>query len=133
MASILRVNTLTDASSNNSTPMATVNQGTAKAWVNFTGQTNTAERDSFNISSLTDAATAKTYPIAFTSNMGNINYTGSYFQSGSVTGTDYDHFNNNYVGGFGSRATNSFGVHSYGASNAIDVARNDTVIFGDSA
>ena len=33
MASILRVNTLTDASSNNSTAMSTINQGTAKAWL----------------------------------------------------------------------------------------------------
>ena len=65
--------------------------------------------------------------------MGNINYTGSYFQSGSVTGIDYDHFNNNYVGGFGSRATDSFGVHSYSASSAIDVAMNDAIIHGDLA
>ena len=37
MASILRVNTLTDASSNNSTAMSTINQGTAKAWVQLNG------------------------------------------------------------------------------------------------
>ncbi len=37
MASILRVNTLTDASSNNSTAMSTINQGTAKSLLNFNG------------------------------------------------------------------------------------------------
>ena len=46
MASILRVNTLTDASSNNSVPMATVAEGTAKFWVNFNGTGTIAARDS---------------------------------------------------------------------------------------
>ena len=35
MASILRVNTLTDASSNNSVTLETVSQGSAKAWIHF--------------------------------------------------------------------------------------------------
>ena len=48
MASILRVNTLTDASSNNSTAMSTINQGTVKAWVQFNGTGTIAARDSFN-------------------------------------------------------------------------------------
>ena len=67
MASILRVNTLTDASSNNSVPMATVSQGTAKSWVNFNGEGTIASRDSFNVGSLTDVATA-TYNITFSTN-----------------------------------------------------------------
>ncbi len=33
MASILRVNTLTDASSNNSVPLETVSQGSLKSWI----------------------------------------------------------------------------------------------------
>ena len=37
MASILRVNTLTDASSNNSIATSVLNNGTAKAWVLLTG------------------------------------------------------------------------------------------------
>ena len=73
MASILRVNTLTDASSNNSTPMATVNQGTAKAWVNFNGEGTIASRDSFNVSSLTDVATG-TYNITFSNNLSDADY-----------------------------------------------------------
>mgnify|MGYP005993479651 CR=1 FL=1 len=73
MASILRVNTLTDASSNNSTPMATVNQGTAKAWINFNGGGTIAARDSFNVGSLTDSGTGK-YDINYSSNMGNTSY-----------------------------------------------------------
>jgi len=58
MASILRVNTLTDASSNNSTAMSTINQGTAKAWINFDGTASgAAARGSFNLASMTDSGT----------------------------------------------------------------------------
>ena len=57
MASILRVNTLTDASSNNSVPMATVAEGSGKAWINFKGTDTVAVHDSFNHSSLTDNGT----------------------------------------------------------------------------
>ena len=73
MASILRVNTLTDASSNNSVPMATINQGTAKAWINLNGGGTIAARDSFNVASLTDSGTGK-YDINYSSNMGNTSY-----------------------------------------------------------
>tara|TARA_S200002703_G_scaffold144536_1_gene138267 strand:+ start:733 stop:1107 length:375 start_codon:yes stop_codon:yes gene_type:complete len=54
MASILRVNTLTDASSGNSTAMSTINQGTAKAWSNVNGTGTIAINDSFNVSGVTD-------------------------------------------------------------------------------
>ena len=58
MASILRVNTLTDASSNNSVPMATVSSGTAKAWANFDGTASgAAARGSINLASMTDSGT----------------------------------------------------------------------------
>ena len=53
MASILRVNTLTDASSNNSIAMSVVNQGTAKAWLQY-NQVTPAVTGSYNISSVTD-------------------------------------------------------------------------------
>ena len=53
MASILRVNTLTDASSNNSPAMSVVNQGTAKAWLQY-NQVTPAVTGSYNISSVTD-------------------------------------------------------------------------------
>jgi hypothetical protein len=73
MASILRVDTLTDASSNNSTAMSTINQGTAKFWVNFNGTGTIAARDSFNLSGLTDNATGD-YTATFTNAMGNANH-----------------------------------------------------------
>ena len=51
MASELRVNTLKDASGNNSVAMSTVAEGSAKAWVNLNGSGTIASRDSFNVSS----------------------------------------------------------------------------------
>ena len=77
MASILRVNTLTDASSNNSTAVSVINQGTAKVWGNF-GPNGTAVRDSTNVSSLTDTSNGR-YKPNFTSNMGNVNYAPTTF------------------------------------------------------
>ena len=74
MASILRVNTLTDASSNNSVPMATVAQGSAKTWGEFDGSAGTiAYGDSFNCASLTDNGTSD-YSSTRTNNMGNAVY-----------------------------------------------------------
>ena len=72
MASILRVNTLTDASSNNSTAMSTINQGTAKAWANLNGSTF-GLRDNFNVGSATDNGTGD-YTVNFSNNMNDANY-----------------------------------------------------------
>jgi len=73
MASELRVNTLKDASGNNSVGMAYVAGGSAKAWVNFNGTGTIAARDSHNVSSLTDNATGD-HTINVSSSLGNINY-----------------------------------------------------------
>ena len=71
MASILRVNTLTDASSNNSIAMSTVFNGTAKAYLTYNNAGSI--QDSFNIGSVTDAGTGE-YVTVFTSNLSNANY-----------------------------------------------------------
>jgi hypothetical protein len=72
MASILRVNTLTDASSGNSTAMSTINQGTAKAWLQY-NQVTPAVTGSFNISSVTDTS-AGDYTPNFSSAMSALDY-----------------------------------------------------------
>ena len=57
MASELRVNTLKDASGNNSVATSVVFGGTAKAWVNINGDASTpASRDSHNVGSITDVS-----------------------------------------------------------------------------
>ena len=54
MASELRVNTLKDASGNNSVGMSTVAEGSAKSWYCLQGSDTFAVRDSFNTASATD-------------------------------------------------------------------------------
>ena len=113
------------------TATTNLQQGLCKAWVNFTGVSSTAERDSINISGLTDETTART-TVSYTNNMGNTNYTGSYFQSGS-TAQAVDSYNNQYAGAFTARTAGNCSVMSHGGSGAIDVADNDLLIFGDLA
>ena len=73
MASILRVNTLTDASSNNSVATSVIHSGTAKMWLIFTGTSTVTNRGSYNVSSITDVGTG-TYAPNFTNNMGDTGY-----------------------------------------------------------
>ena len=73
MTSELRVNTLKDASGNNSIATSFVAGGSAKHWLNMNGTGTIATRDSFNNSSITDTNTG-TYTLAFTSNMSNNDY-----------------------------------------------------------
>ena len=68
MASELRVNTLKDASGNNSIATSFVAGGSAKAWVNFNGTGTPAIRDSLNFSSITDSGTGN----------GDTNFTNSF-------------------------------------------------------
>ena len=95
MASELRVNTLKDASGNNSVATSTVAQGSAKAW--HKAQDNATLDDSFNISSGSDQGTGN-YDYSFTNIMNNANYSitcgGSYAEIGepeqsSATASQY--------------------------------------------
>jgi len=48
-------------------------QGLAKSWINFNGQSTIATRDSFNVSNNTDNGTGN-YTVTFSNNMANANY-----------------------------------------------------------
>ena len=130
MASELRVNTLKDASGNNSVATSVVSNGTAKAWVNLTQVTTTSARDSYNVASLTDNGTGKVI-VNYTSSMADTNYVGCMYQN-AFNGTSADEFNNDFAGGFGTKATGSVSEHSY-ASATIDAALVDIIVFGDLA
>jgi len=105
-------------------------QGLAKMWVNYTGISTTAARDSFNVSSLTDNGTGQT-TVNINNDMGNANYSGYYFTSAS-TGTAYSNFGNAYTGGFGSFAAGSCSQNAYTSTN-FDSYQNLVGIFGDLA
>ena len=76
MASELRVNTLKDASGNNSIATSYVAGGSAKCWVNFNGTGTIAARDSLNVSSLTDNSTGY-YRTNISSAMSDANFNAS--------------------------------------------------------
>jgi hypothetical protein len=84
MASILRVNTLTDASSNNSTAMSTINQGTAKSWCRWESIGTASVEDSFNHSSMTDNGTGD-QTITISSAMANATYVHAGMAGGGNT------------------------------------------------
>ena len=85
MASELRVNTLKDASGNNSIATSFVANGSAKAWNSFDGTVSSSyELDSFNSSTFTDIGTGS-YKFAFTSSMNNVNYASPAGYGGTET------------------------------------------------
>ena len=116
MASILRVNTLTDASSNNSTAMSVINQGVAKAWYNLSAG-GASLRDSFNIGSITDQGTGL-YDGNFTSAMND----GNYAAGGSCTTKGN---NNSYAHSFSTGdQLSTYGVHTTAAIRTNSWAEN---------
>ena len=86
MASELRVNTLKDASGNNSVGMAYVAEGSAKAWGHLAAG-GASLPDSFNLSSIDDDGTGE-YGLNYTSAMNSATY--------SATSTiNFNHASNN--------------------------------------
>ena len=77
MASELRVNTLKDASGNNSVALSTVAEGTAKVWTSIDGSGTVNTRDSFNYTSTTDNGTGN-YTLTYNSVFANANYCQAY-------------------------------------------------------
>jgi len=71
--STARFNTLENAAGTKSVPVATVVDGSAKAWVNFNGSGTVAIRASFNVTSITDNGTGD-YTINFTTALADANY-----------------------------------------------------------
>ena len=84
MASELRVNTLKDASGNNSVATSTVAQGSAKAWVRFDATNSNSVNDSFNVQTIRDNGTGQ-HGITLTSVMSDTNW--SVQCSGTASGT----------------------------------------------
>jgi hypothetical protein len=71
--STAKFDTLSNVAGTQTVPVATVAQGSAKAWVNFDGTGTVAIRASFNVSSITDNG-AGTYTVNFTAAFSDTNY-----------------------------------------------------------
>ena len=68
-----RTTNVQDTSGNNGSTAVQIQQGRAKAWVNFNGQGTVAIRDDFNVSSITDIATGD-FRVNFDTSMPSVNY-----------------------------------------------------------
>ena len=120
MASELRVNTLKDASGNNSIATSFVAGGSAKAWV--LGDSAAGLTKSFNIASGTDNGTGD-YTYALTSNMDSANFACS--ATGASGGRRYG-INN-------ARAAGTFQVRYYDDNELIADTVNSNSAHGDLA
>jgi hypothetical protein len=123
MASELRVNTLKDASGNNSVAMEYVSGGSAKAWVRFNASSGTpTANDSLNFSSFTDHAVGN-HTISFSSSFDNANY--AFLIGASVAGTDARvAYNTNDA-----PATGSFRIGTVNSSFSVTDATHSSVGF----
>ena len=74
-----RTGTITDTSGNNSSTTQQIFEGRAKIWVSFNG-TNTALRDHFGVSSITDEGTGD-YSVNFSTAMSSTGYCAVYGSS----------------------------------------------------
>ena len=127
MASELRVNTLKDASGNNSVAMSTVAEGSAKSWANFTGTGTIALSDSFNVASLTDVGTGK-YDTNFTNSMSNGTFA---IHVNSDANTTNDAFNR--TAGGSNNTTAKGQARHYESNSLADTALVITTVHGDLA
>lgn len=71
--STARFNTLQNAAGTKSVPVATVVDGSAKAWVNFNGTGIVSVRSSFNVTDITDNGVGD-YTVNFTAALADANF-----------------------------------------------------------
>ena len=127
MASILKVDTITGVSTAGSIAVTgegnstttNLQQGLAKAWVNFNGTGTIAARDSNNVSSLTDNGTGD-YAYAISSVFTNTNY------AASVTGRQ-----GGYIGGFYHSGSSASSTRVFVASDSGSAIDGDVVACGN--
>ena len=128
MASILRVNTLTDASSNNSIDTSFVAGGSSKAWIHLTGSGTPTAEDSLNNSSVTDGGTGL-FTFNFSSNFGNIHYCAASMAGNAGETTDGRHQMPN-----AELTASAFQVRNVSGTNSVADDANIFIIFhGDLA
>lgn len=72
--STLKVDTIQNVAGGSASTPLQLEQGRAKAWVNFNGTGVVAIRDSYNVSSITDNGIGD-YTVNFTTALNNANYT----------------------------------------------------------
>ena len=136
MASELRVDTLKDASGNNSIATSFVAGGSAKAYgmIDGTGTAEVITNSSLNAATMTDNGTGD-YTFNLTSNMGNTTYMFVINSHNETTGvsarTSSKYTDGQTAGAF--RFTVGFPSNTSGAGTQFDEDFNPILLFGDLA
>jgi len=125
MASELRVNTLKDASGNNSVALSTVAPGVSKAFVRFNGTGTLAVNKSLNHSSVTDNSTGNYTPV-YTNNFSDVNSCVTMSKKNESSNASFG-INNASV------ATNNHNMQLYENNSATDTAIVSSKTVGDLA
>ena len=134
MASELRVNTLKDASGNNSVATSVVASGSAKTFVCYTGVSTTAilNSQSSNVASLTDRGTGTT-TVNLTSSMSAVNsgfsFGGSFISGVSEASIMVNYNDSPYTQTAGSITTKSLN----GSNSGADMNVASVTMHGDLA
>ena len=128
MASELRVNTLKDASGNNSVGMSFVAHGSLKGFAFYTQSTNTLGSQTFNIASATDNATGDAH-LNLTNNVNTDDepHTGSGVGAANTTVVGYE------AGSQSTTSSRRFNTTNSAASDALSDSNTYTLIGGDLA
>ena len=127
--STIKVNNLQTASGGSNSTPEEIQQGRAKAWVNFNGTGTIAIRDDYNVSTITDHATGQ-YTVNFSNTMPNANYAFT-----GVNSSDGDNGNESIVSQHGGTdpTTSALRIRVTKTSDAgyTDKHRTTVIIFGD--
>ena len=127
MASELRVNTLKDASGNNSVATSVVAQGSLKGFAFYTQSTDTLG-STFNIASATDNATGEVY-LNLTNNVNTEDepHTGSGVGSANTTVVGYE------AGSDSTTSSRRYNTTNSASSDALSDSGSYTLIGGELA
>ena len=129
--STIKVNNLQNASGGSNSTPEEIQQGRAKAWVNFNGRNTPSIRNDYNVTSITDLGTGK-YKINFTNSLANANYTigGSAAELGS-TGLNDVFFGAGRDTNYSDLQTTTFCTVTCTTSAHVDRDIIMAIIFGD--
>jgi hypothetical protein len=114
-----------------SVPTGYVVNGSAKAWINFSGENTVAINDSYNFSSISDDGTGQ-YTVNFSTNMGNTHY------APTAQTEDGNGYNDPRVINHESsqaRSTSAYGLYHWhvGTSSLDDPVKMNVIVHGDLA
>ena len=123
--STLKVTTIQDASGSNASTTQQIEQGRAKAWVNFNGSGTVAIRDSFNVSSITDHNTGQ-YSVTYSAAMSDANYAAIITTQAGLSAYGFGTGDNTQTS---SALVNIFCIQHGGSTQ--DVSNVSVAIFGD--